>query len=238
MNVRVSPGTIGWLAQLSLVALGLTIPGEVSAQFSALRQASQQDAPAASVIRPNTSGVTGQQVNPGAANLLPLQEVLLFGVEDQHRGSVGSHGGYRLESQAEESSIKFFYADTPSELYGRRRITTELKIDGPGSAGFIYGHQSNPTRYFLFLLDANQTLRVLERGPDGFSEMINMTVEGSSRQELTLMENGAEVSVILNGNNLISISNDRTGVGAVGIATLGAGVFEFQKFEVHADGHK
>ncbi len=47
-----------------------------------------------------------------------------------------------------------------------------------------------------------------------------------------------EVQVSLNGQNVLSLSNDRigVGVGAVGVATVGAGSFEFQKFEIETSG--
>ncbi len=225
-----------WIVPTLLLAAGHVVPSPVAAQFSALRQATQPTGPVATPPVTSQSGLVSDANQPaqnsrGSSNLQALDPVLLFGIEEQYRGSTLKDGSYRLESKADESSIKFFYADNPTDTYGRRSIVTNLKIEGPGSAGLIYGYQKNPTRYFLFLLDANQNFRVLERGPDGFSEMINMSVDGDGGFELKLTESGSEVSVSLNGQNLLSIGNDRIGVGAVGIATIGAGQFDFQKFE-------
>lgn len=225
-----------WIVPTVLLAAGLVVPSQVAAQFSALRQATQPTGPVASppvTAKPELVTDANQPAqNPrGSSNLRALDPVLLFGIEEQYQGSTLPDGSYRLESKTDDSSIKFFYADNPTDTYGRRSIVTKLKIEGPGSAGLIYGYQKNPTRYFLFLLDANQNFRVLERSPDGFSEMINMSVDGAGGFELKLTEKGSEVSISINGHNLLSIGNDRTGVGAVGIATIGAGQFDFQKFE-------
>lgn len=230
-----------WIAPSLLLAAGFVLPGSVSAQFSALRQTTTQ--PTGPVtpppVRANLNSAPGGTTSPeniaATSNLQPLVPVLIFGEEEQYRGMAQSDGSYRLESKADDSSVKYFYADNPPDTYGRRTIVTDARVTGPGSAGLIYGYQQNPTRYFLFLLDANQTFRVLERSPDGFSEMINMSVDASDRYELKLIEKGSEVSVLLNGQNLLSISNDRTGMGAVGLATIGAGSFEFQKFEVQTN---
>lgn len=224
-----------WIAPTLLLATGLATPSPASAQFSALRQATQPSGPVAPPVDSNRGPVPGTpttQSNQGPANLLQLAPALLYGVEEQYRGSVQPDGGYRLESKADESNIKFFYADNPKDTYGRREIRANFEIDGSGSAGMIYGYQENPSRYFLFVLDANQTFRVLERTDEGFSEMINMSVDGGRNSELVLRENGSEVQVSLNGQNLISLSNDRTGMGAVGLATIGAGTFKFQKFQI------
>lgn len=233
MNVNTSAR---WIVPALLLSAGLAFPSPVSAQFSALRQANQPVGPTVPSSPAVVPGGVPSPLNTNpSSNLLPLESILLFGVEDQYRGSSQPDGSYRLESKAEDSNIKFFYAVNPPDTYGRRSIVTSLAIEGPGSAGVIYGYQQNPTRYFLFLLDANQTFRVLERSPEGFSEMISTSVDNSDRYELKLTENGSEVSVSINGQNLLSISNDRTGVGAVGIATIGAGTFEFQRFEIQTN---
>lgn len=64
------------------------------------------------------------------------------------------------------------------------------------------------------------------------------SADSSRTNELSLVENGMEVQVSLNGQNVLSLSNDRigVGVGAVGVATVGAGSFEFQKFEIETSG--
>lgn len=226
-----------WMVVAILLGAGLAAPSPLSAQISALRQSMQSTQPIASP--PAGSGLApapgnaGQPNNaPLASNLAPLQGILLYGIEDLYRGSGLPDGSYRLESRSDNDSVKFFYSDNPPDTYGRRSVVANLKVDGRGAAGLIYGYQKDPTRYFLILVDAEKNLRILERGPDGFAEMLSMSTDGGVVQELKLLENGSEVSVSLNGQNLLSLSNDHTGVGAVGVATLGAGTFEFQKFEV------
>ncbi|MBL8892519.1 MAG: hypothetical protein JNL67_21260 [Planctomycetaceae bacterium] len=224
-----------WIAPALLLATGMATPDSVSAQLSALRQAAQSSGSVAPPVVENPGTIPGTPVpeaNLEAANLLPLAPVLLYGVEEQYRGAAQPDGSYRLESQADESNIKFFYADNPRDTYGRREIRANFEFDGSGSAGMIYGYQQNPIQYYLFLLDANETFRVLERTAEGFSEVINMSVEGGKKHELVLRENGSEVQISLNGQNMISLSNDRTGMGAVGLATIGAGTFHFRKFEI------
>lgn len=232
-----------------LLVAGVAGPSPAMAQFSALRPAAPPVGPAvppmvpvappfgpmAPPVDPNLGLMPGAglpQPNLLATKLGPLGPVLLYGIDHDYRGTVQPEGGYRLESKADEASVQFFYTDNPQGTYGQRQIRLNFTTTGPGSAGLIYGYQQDPTRYFLFLMDEKRTFRVLERTPEGFSEMINMSVDSSRTNELSLVENGMEVQVSLNGQNVLSLSNDRIGVGAVGLATVGAGSFEFQKFEI------
>ncbi len=229
---------VRWTVPALLLLAGLVGPSPAAAQFSALRPAVPPVGPVVPPMDANLGLVPGAglpQPKMTAASLGPLGPVLLYGIDGDYRGSVRPDGGYLLESKADEGNIQFFYTDNPQGTYGQRKIRLNFATTGPGSAGLIYGYQQDPNRYFLFLLDANRTFRVLERAPEGFSEMINMSVDSSRTDELVLVENGMEVQVSLNGQNVLSLSNDRIGVGAVGLATLGAGDFEFQKFEIETN---
>lgn len=234
------------MAPTLLLVAGVAGPDLALAQFSALRSPAPPVGPSMVPVAPPIGPVAppmdanvGLVPGPGlpqpnllATKLGPLGPVLLYGTDEDHRGTVQPDGSYRLESKADAGSIPFFYTDNPQGTYGQRQIQLNFVTAGPGSAGLIYGYQQHPSRYFLFLMDEKRTFRVLERTPDGFSEMINMSVDSSRGDELLLVENGMEVQVMLNGQSVLSLGNDRMGVGAVGLATVGAGSFEFQKFEI------
>lgn len=231
---------VRWYAPVLLLTASLTGSGPALAQFAALRQpsaSSEAVAPPQAPDRNQPPEIALPQPKLEADKLSPLKPFLLYGIEGQYRGSVLPGGSYRLESAADVSSIKLIYGDTPEDAYGRRQIRAKFRINGQGSAGLLYGHQQNPTQYFLLIVDANQTFRVLERTPQGFSQLVSTNFEAKAGDdvELSLTENGPELQVTLNGDRLLSLSNDRTGRGAVGVATIGAGTFDFQSFELKID---
>lgn len=213
MNVvtaRISIVRLGWIAQLFVV-------GIVSAQ-------------APNRLPPPPQLPPPPGVAPTAASMDLLQEHLLYGIDGDWSGRVAGRD-YQLSSRAAEGGIQYFWVQTKPETEGRRSLSVNVDVLRGGSAGLIYGFQENPKSYFLILLDAERTLHVYERSPDGFQEILSSTTQGSSPARLELVENGQEISVRVDGNNLLSLGNDRVGRGGFGIAAMNAGDYRFGDFK-------
>jgi hypothetical protein len=217
--------TLTQIVTLTLAAtLALNSPQAGICQISALKQAAttQKQATNSEDIPPSTGPTDPMGV---------LTECLLYGEETDWRGSA-SPQGYLLQSKSGPGEIKYFYHNTRPELEGKRTLGLHFMVQGPGSAGLIYGLNLEQQRYYLILVDETATLRILARTPDGFSEMLSTSVQASAPFDLQLQEQGQDVHVSLNGHKLLSFSNEWTGRGGIGIAALGSGNYAFRSFSL------
>jgi hypothetical protein len=171
-----------------------------------------------------------QKESPAQAESMGfLKEYLLYGADSSWQG-MESKNAYKLNSEGDASGIKFFFLNTQPEHDGKRGVGVNVHPVGDGSCGLIYGYRADPSRYFLVLVDARQNLRVLERSPEGFHEMLSITIDVQGPVRLDLVEKGSEIEIHVNKVNMLSIGNDRIGTGGVGIAAVGNGNFVFSDF--------
>lgn len=167
-----------------------------------------------------------------ASSMGELMDTLSYG-QDGSWSCEAEESDYRLSSSA-EGDIKYFWIDTDRQYYGTRSYGVTVDVGKSGLAGLIYGYSETPKTYYLIVVDANNTLRVFDRNPDGFTEVLSSTFSGSKSGEvrLEIKENDNSIDVYVNGENMVGYGNNRTGQGAIGIAAISGGSYLFSDFEV------
>lgn len=175
-------------------------------------------------------------VKGAALDMGPLSQYIQTGA--QGSWEIFDEGGAAIfRNQRGEGDITFYYVGSPPEVEGRREITVNMGViegDDSSQAGLIYGYQENPRSYFIFTVSGTGTVRLNERTPQGWEERMSSTIGGldPSNVTLSIIENGNEISLLVNGRGGTSIGNDRIGRGGVGIVAAGIGTYGFKGFDV------
>lgn len=169
------------------------------------------------------------------ATMGPLQELLPTSGSDGTWTASVSEGAFVLSNETDPGAIQYFYADYTSDEAGSRTIELDVKTTGgTGSAGIFYGFDPE-TRYYFLLVMNGSDLEFHRRDANGLNLMMATSFDDVSEDDfntIAITENGAEISLSLNGVTTGSIENTSTGRGAAGIAAVGTGTFVFRGFSI------
>ncbi len=204
----------------------------VAASFVLLASSSQVNAQ-------GISSVLGGATSPSEANSAPLTaesmgELAPLLTNERDRDWICETDGqdFRLTSN-EEGDIKYFWMDTDTQHHGSRSCQVTVDVNEKGMGGLIYGFNEDPKSYFLIVVDSDNTLRIFDRNADGFSERMSSTFDAKgSEVHLEIRENGQNIDVYVNGQNMIGFGNGRMGQGGIGIAAISGGSCLFSDFEL------
>ncbi len=168
----------------------------------------------------------------------PLDTVLTSG-PDGAWTRTRSGGSFELLNTAAPNALKYFFVATGEE--GRRRVGVDVRIEDGGQlshAGLLYGYVREPLSYYIFTLEAENTV-ALRRFEGGAMNAMFTTSGGTVRagiNRLEIAERGTEIDLFVNGSRIGSIGNEGIGSGAIGIAAWGTGRFIFSGFAVENEG--
>ena len=138
---------------------------------------------------------------------------------------------WTLTNVTDPGDLQYFYLNPASGEEGSRKISVTVKVtDGSeGGAGLLYGF--NPeTRFYFLLVMQNDELVFYRRDATGLNMMLSTATDAimPGFNTLNISENGAVISIGVNGTEVGTIENDVTGKGAVGGAAFGTGEFAFR----------
>lgn len=170
------------------------------------------------------------------AGMGPLADTLLRGREGDWRGAL-EQGSYRIENRGRETGLRYFFTDLDASAAGRRTVGVAVSVESqtPSSqAGLLYGYRAEPRRYFLYALTGDGAAVLLYR--DGAKVQRLWTLrdaETAARKgELTLVERGQTVELMLGGRQVGQVQHPAMGAGGVGIFAAGRGVVRFSGFDL------
>lgn len=172
-----------------------------------------------------------------AQDLGPLTPVLELGESPPWLGAAEG-SAYVLSNSTDPGAVRYFWIGAP-EGEGQRTIGVDVEIreaQEASGAGLIYGYQEEPRSYFLLLLRPGNQVALLQRTDAGVEERMSLggDMVRSGANRLEIRERGQEIELLVNGQSIGSIGNDRIGRGGVGIAAAGTGTFVFSNFAVAA----
>jgi hypothetical protein len=149
--------------------------------------------------------------------------------------------GYLMENATAETSLRFSWATATTRELGSRTISTVVELvtqDASSSAGLLYGHQEGQDgigTYYMFMLQPDDTVSVYFRHADGVDTLSSVRTEAvvDGPNELTISENGDQVSFLVNGQLVALIGGlDGMGAGSSGIVAWGIGAYLFSSYSV------
>lgn len=178
-------------------------------------------------------GCSGETEVRGSSGLGPLESIVFQGNEHGWIGQL-ENGTYRLHNPNEAGGIRYFYTSFLENEAGDRSMRVDVRVedgDGSGRAGLLYGYRQSPLSYFMILASAAGDVEVYRRDDSG----VNLTMATSTDTKdgflrIELVEKGREVRVIADGETINTFQSQDTGGGAVGIAAMGLGRFEFTNY--------
>ncbi len=181
---------------------------------------------------------TASARSPTAADLGPLEQVVVLGREDGWESRI-EDGFFTLVNEGRPGAVRFYYVTTPAVAEGRRRISVRVRgrpVGDRTGAGLLYGHRPDPVFYYAFLRTAGG-VTLFRRGPEGFEQVIATTPPGDPGGEETvlgILEEGDRIRLFADGVQLAELEAPGTGGGAVGIFAAGEGRFGFREFRLEA----
>lgn len=167
----------------------------------------------------------------------PLASIIKPGQQGAWSVSSGEKG-VQLKNERSEGDITYFYVNENPAERGKRTVTLTVQLLNTTEnalGGILYGFQENPKTYFLFTVGGNGSVNLHYRSENGFEQRMQSSLQGSPNDpvQLTIVEDGDQITLSANGRTMGSIGNDRIGRGgAVGIAAADRGVFRFSQFRV------
>ncbi len=217
----------------------MTRPAPVAAALAAaLFALAPAAAPAAAQPDVALEGPAATEADaPAATGLGELQPYLFYG--NRAAWTAQTNGtSYYLENTTDASNIQYFYVPPQPDRFGQRHVGVTLNFHGgEGMFGLLYAYEetADTKSYMLLAIDAQGTLRLIERSADGsFEERSSSTLQLDGPPRLELIEDGEMINIRVNGRDLFGLGNDRMGRGAVGIVAVGNGGFEFNEFTITA----
>ena len=179
--------------------------------------------------------VHGQQ---RATSMGAIQSILLYESAGPWTGQARGDA-YLLRGENSDSDIKYWWLDTDQSQNGKRRVKVTVDVQsGNGIAGLLYGYQEDPKSYFMITVNADNTILVYERTPQGMEPRISTTTLHRGPVTLEITEEGSYIDISINGQSIGGFGNDRMGKGKIGIVAAGSGQFEYRDFEVGQVGEK
>lgn len=168
-----------------------------------------------------------------------LEGIVSIGESDGWTGSMQS-GIYRMENHVNPDSVQYYYTKA-NEANGTRTSSVDVKVEATSDqsrAGLLYAFQEAQHSYYLMVVNANGLFEVFRRDADGFRVMTGSSFEPSVSgfQHIELRENGKELSMTVNGKSMGTIESSAVGNGALGIAAIGVGRFDFTNYQATPTG--
>lgn len=150
-------------------------------------------------------------------------------------------GAVLMENRATPGHLNYYRVETPPGTEGRREISVDVAILGSNNdslAGLLYGFQSQPKSYYLFTVGGDRSVNLHQMTEAGMHSRMKwkMPELKAERTTLTIREQGASISLIVNGVEKSSFGNERIGRGGVGIIAGGIGTYRFSQFRVAGTG--
>ena len=178
-------------------------------------------------------GDSVEEAEPQTAKSLgPLKEIVSYGDAENWAGTIEGNN-YRMHGPEAKGDIRYYFLETPEETWGQRTIKVNVDVRAGGAAGMLYGFQEDPKRYYMITVSGENELKIVQRTPDGFEERTVASFEhGGGPVALEIRENGNNIEVLVNGNDMVGLGNDSMGKGAVGIIAVDAGDYVFSDFEL------
>ena len=142
-----------------------------------------------------------------------------------------------LANQRTAGDITYYYQGSDPEDQGSRTIDVAVQLLNTTDyswAGLLYGYQENPKSYYIFALQPNNQVSLVERTASGFEVRLSQSFRGKSRNinQLSIQENGNSIDLLVNGKSIGNYGNNSIGRGAVGIAAGDIGSYRFRGFKV------
>ena len=171
-------------------------------------------------------------------NLGPLADVAELGADGAWRAEQ-QNGWFVLENRDDPSDILYYYLDRSPLRSGERRISlnTILRGDKSAAAGLMLDRRG-PDNYAAFVVGGDGTVTVMMRTPEGMTPFdpaeSHARLDGSDLLEV--IETPGEARLILNGEELFTLSNEDGLAPSYGIIAIGSGRFGFDGFEIAESG--
>ena len=169
-----------------------------------------------------------------AFDMGPLNTVLELGVDGVWE-TRDDGASYVFENDQDPDAIKYYYLHPRAGEEGRRTVSVSINFRdvAPSTrAGFVFGFDENTGGYFIFTLSPSGEILLFERTANGGEVKFRGTTSNLQQglNHLTLEENGASVSLIVNGGASLVTDNPAMARGGVGILAWGVGETGFRDF--------
>lgn len=150
-------------------------------------------------------------------------------------------GSVVLENAQGEGDITYYYVGHDPSQEGARKATVTVQLlntTGYSWAGLLYGYVENPRSYYIFAIQPNNQVTLVQRTPSGFEQRLSQTVRSDVYRpnQLSIKENGNSIDLFVNGKNIGSYGNSSIGRGTIGIAAGDMGAYRFKGFDVQVEG--
>ena len=174
-----------------------------------------------------------------ADGLGPLQDAVSLGEADGWTGSMDA-GVYQLENGSNPTAIRYYYTGFTEGEGGSRSARVDVALEGAhpdARAGLLYGFRENPRFYYLIVASPAGEVEIYRReGPDfGMTMASSFEPTDTGYARIAVEENGSELAVRVNGEEVSSFQSEGVGSGSIGIAALGVGRFEFTNYRQTPD---
>lgn len=186
----------------------------------------------------SSSWLTIVLVSNASADMGRLEAFLDRGFSDGWHAEYVS-GKYWLENKAEQGAIRYYYSTFEGTEGGNRSISVRVKMatdDPQARVGLVYGYDSQTGDYYLMLLGPDGQFEVVRRDSSGFNVRMSSSTGADVEDfnQISVKEDGNEISLSVNGRSLGSLGKDTVGKGSVGIAAVGLGRFGFSDYHEEA----
>ena len=145
--------------------------------------------------------------------------------------------GFTMTNRTEENAVRYFYVNA-GEAKGARTVEVDVSVEprgtGPALAGLLYGFDPETKTYFMLVIESGERIGLYRRSTGGMKRLAQIAASkfGRGPYRLALEEEGATVTMVVNGKRLGTMQADMAGDGATGIIAAGIGTFAFTGFSV------
>lgn len=144
------------------------------------------------------------------------------------------NGSVWLKNSSNENSVRYYYAPVNNSGSDRKAgVKVNLSKANPnGKAGLLYGFDAQNQQYWMTVVSAEGVLEIYRRDADGLRVISSQTTgkAGNGEYNLAVQEDGNSVKISVNGREVGSFQSQNTGSGALGIAAISTGEFQFSSF--------
>jgi len=175
-------------------------------------------------------------VPAGAGSLGALEPYLLLGSDPPWTGTAEG-GGYRLTNSANDTDIIYFVAALPGGSAQEVGVSLSVQAQpgaGYSGAGLIFNFDAAARTYLALVVTATDELAILQRGPQGVSELARLQLDvESAGGALRLVLRATDRGVVFEANGTHQGSIDGVGLtGQAGILAVDGGTYGFADYTV------
>ena len=169
-----------------------------------------------------------------ADGLGPLKDAVSLGEADGWTGSMDA-GVYQLENGSDPTAIRYYYTGYTEGEGGSRSAQVDVAFEGAhpdARAGLLYGFRKDPRFYYMIVASPAGEVEIYRRDGQDFGMTMASSFEPSDTgyARIAVDENGSELAVRVNGEEVASFQSDGVGSGSIGIVALGVGRFGFTNY--------